>query len=229
MSETTVLVPGFNDDERMVAPLARSLERAGFATLCVAPQPSNGDAPIELLAKQLAAAIDNQLPPEQPLNLVGFSMGGLVCRVYIQQLGGLARTRRLITLATPHQGTYMAYVCERPACVQMRPGSSFLTELNRDLSALHHLQFTSLWTPFDLTIVPAMSSVLDVGNARAVFSPFHATLPLDPRIPGLITTALRRPLSGAGEKTALPQGPEEQPMRRQRSLLRQSGQPHHQR
>lgn len=204
MSETTVLVPGFNDDERVVAPLARSLERAGFATLCVAPQPSNGDAPIELLAKQLAAAIENRLLPEQPLNLVGFSMGGLVCRTYIQLLGGLARTRRLITLATPHQGTYMAYVCERPACVQMRPGSAFLTELNRDLSALHHLQFTSLWTPFDLTIVPAMSSVLDVGNARAVFSPFHATLPLDPRIPGLVTTALRRPLPGTDDEPESP-------------------------
>jgi len=46
---------------------------------------------------------------------------------------------------------------ERPGCVQMRPDSPFL-QLNQDAIMLEQLNFTSIWTPFDLMIVPGNSS-----------------------------------------------------------------------
>jgi triacylglycerol lipase len=197
LNEETILVPGFMDDEEFLALLASSLRREGFNARCISPQPSNGDAPIETLAFQLAEQIATTLPGDQPLNLFGFSMGGLICRVYLQYFGGLARTRRLVTLATPHRGTYMAYLLKRPACYQMRPGSDFLTGLNADLSVLERIAFTSIWTPLDLTIVPAEHSALPVGEMAPILSPFHATLPNDPRIVREITAALRKPVAGS--------------------------------
>jgi triacylglycerol lipase len=199
MEEITVLVPGFTDDERILHLLERKLRRQQLNVYTMAPQPSNGEVTLETLAAQLAEWIEATFDRGQPLNLFGFSMGGLVCRVYVQWLGGLARTRRLVTLATPHRGTYFAYLLDRPGCHQMRPGSAFLSALNADLTALEQVCFTSIWTPFDLTILPATSSLLPVGKMVAIYSPFHRTLPWDPQVVQAIASALRKPLRGLDE------------------------------
>lgn len=194
MNAATILVPGFGDDANFLRSLERALRRHQFEVYTISPQPSNGELPLEALAEQLSAQIVATLPPDQPLNLFGFSMGGLICRTYLQGYGGLARTWRLITLATPHRGTYSAYLFNRPACIQMRPESVFLADLNRDLSPLEQVNFTSIWTPLDLTIVPAVSSLLPVGEMLPIWSPFHRTLTIDPRVVSAILDRLRRPV-----------------------------------
>jgi triacylglycerol lipase len=119
---------------------------------------------VDELALQVRAFVDQHLPPGQPFDLIGFSMGGLVSRYYVQRLGGVERVRRLITISAPHRGSYWAYVIGNIACRQMRPGSAFLEELNRDVNMLEQVKFVSLWTPLDLMIVPASSSKLKVGQ-----------------------------------------------------------------
>ncbi len=193
VENTTILVPGFNDDTRILQPLVNYLEQERLQPLALSPQPSNGAASIASLAQQLACLIEQQVPAKQRLNLVGFSMGGLICRVYLQQLGGAARSDRLITVATPHQGTWSAYSYNRPACIEMRPGSQFLAGLNRDLSALQTLAVTSIWTPFDITIIPSINSYLAVGDCLAILSPFHQTMLMDGRIQRVIADTIRRP------------------------------------
>ncbi len=208
MSEPTVLVPGFQDDAGRLRSLSHWLTQAKLHPYPFAPHPSNGTVAIEAMAHQLAQYIAATFPPGQAINLFGFSMGGLICRSYIQQLGGAAHTLRLITLATPHNGTYTAYMFNRPACVQMRPGSTFLRHLNQDLSVLAQLNFTSIWTPLDLMIVPAISSVLPVGENVSIVSPLHRTLPIDSRILRAIVERLRRPcLSQNTNKPELQQAP----------------------
>jgi triacylglycerol lipase len=196
----TILVPGFRDDADILQGLAQFLRRQGLAAYAISPQPSDGTAGIDRLAQQLGATITQSFPAETALNFVGFSMGGLICRVYIQQVGGLARTERLITIASPHQGTWTAYTYNRPACLQMRPGSRFLTELNRDLTALQQISFTSIWTPLDLTILPPFSSYLPVGAMVQVLSPFHRTLLLDPRILQIVARQLQQSLAASHPK-----------------------------
>jgi pimeloyl-ACP methyl ester carboxylesterase len=39
------------------------------------------------------------------INIVAHSMGGLVTRIYVQQLGGAGRVNRVVTLGTPHLGS----------------------------------------------------------------------------------------------------------------------------
>jgi triacylglycerol lipase len=119
---------------------------------------------LEELAEQLKTFIDAHAGPAQPIDLVGFSMGGLVARYYVQRLGGLDRVKHLITLGTPHHGTWMAYVLQNVGSRQMRPGSDFLRDLDRDRERLKELSCTSLWTPFDLIILPATSSRISFGK-----------------------------------------------------------------
>lgn len=197
MENATILVPGFNDDTRILRTLGAYLQREGLNPYALSPQPSNGMAPLEALATQLAQQIGQIVPSERRLNLVGFSMGGLICRVYIQLFGGAERTDRLITVATPHQGTWTAYSYERPACIQMRPGSRLLRQLNSDLDVLRRLAVTSIWTPFDLTIMPAINSYLTVGDFVAILSPFHQTMLMDERVLRVIADTLHRTVPAA--------------------------------
>ncbi|MEZ4870243.1 MAG: alpha/beta fold hydrolase [Caldilineaceae bacterium] len=178
----TILVPGFGDNEGSLQPLVRFLARRGMAVQPLSPQPSDGALGIDELAQQLHTMIEASIPPTQPINLVGFSMGGLICRYYVQAVPRQRRICRLITIATPHHGTWTAYTFQRPASIQMRPGSPFLVALNQDLSPLAELAFTSIWTPFDLTILPPTSSSLPVGEMVTIFSPFHKTLLIDPQV-----------------------------------------------
>ena len=47
--------------------------------------------------------------------MVGHSLGGLIARYYVTRLGGDERVHTLVTLGTPHSGTYSAYALPSPA------------------------------------------------------------------------------------------------------------------
>lgn len=177
-----LLVPGIFDQMERMKDMAHYLQRRGFQASVVSPQPSDGTVGLDELAEVLADHVEREIPAAQPLSLVGFSMGGLICRYYVQQLDTSQRTQQLITLSTPHRGTYSGYLFDRPAPVQMRPGSQFLKQLNQDLSALQRLDFTSIWTPFDLTILPSSSSRLPVGTMLQIPTLIHHYVVNDRRV-----------------------------------------------
>lgn len=88
----------------------------------------------------------------QPVSVIAHSNGGLVVRWQRAKLGGQAGMRRFITLGTPHQGTTSAYGCVSPACFDMRPGSSFITQLAGAGCD------RSLWSANDGVILPARNA-----------------------------------------------------------------------
>jgi triacylglycerol lipase len=121
-------------------------------------------------------------------------MGGIVSRYYIQRLGGIQRVQRFITIASPHQGTFTAYLRPNLGCNQMRRGSLFLQNLNHDAAMLERINFTSIWSPLDLMIVPASSSHLDVGREVIVPVVLHPLMVTDNRVLQEIEKALAEPL-----------------------------------
>lgn len=137
--------------------------------------PNNGDAPLELLAEQVKIFIEERLGAQQSFDLIGFSMGGLVSRYYVQRLGGLARVNRFVTISAPHKGTILGCFSHRYGIRQMNPFSAFLQDLNSDVEKLQSVKFSSLWTPFDLLILPPKSSVVDsaVGETYCLGVPTH--------------------------------------------------------
>jgi triacylglycerol lipase len=60
---------------------------------------------------------------------------------------------------------------------------------------LARVKFISIWTPLDLTVLPAKSSRILAGEALTIVSPFHGTLLFDPRILRMIADALRQPVA----------------------------------
>ncbi len=196
MNNPVLLLPGYTDSEEDLTTLAAHLWDAGFQVYPFGPRPSDGSVLLEDLAAQLQAYVDLTFGPDQPVDVVAFSMGGLISRWYVQKLGGEERVQRLITLATPHNGTLFAYLpVNSPGLRQMQPESAFLTELNQDLSPLARLNFTSIWTPLDLTVFPATSSVMTVGTMVRLLLPHHRALLTHPRCLAAVVEALRMPVA----------------------------------
>ena len=189
-----LLVHGINDTATVFCKMTPRLARKGWQVHDIDLTPNNCDRPLDYLAKQIAHYIEKTFPPEQPVDIVGFSMGGIVSRYYIQRLGGIDRVHRFITVSSPHRGTVLAYLLDRPGSIQMRPDSLFLADLNRDLNMLERINFTSIWTPFDLMIVPPTSSQLFVGQDIQVPVAFHAWMITDPKAIAAVVNALSEPL-----------------------------------
>ena len=193
-----LLIHGINDTGAVFYKMAPYLSALGWSVHDISLTPNNGIVGLDELAQQVADYIAKTFPPEQPLDLVGFSMGGIVSRYYVQRLGGMERVQRFITISSPHQGTVAAHLSERPGCIQMRPNSPFLQDLNRDVRVLQQLNFTSMWTPFDLIIIPANSSQLPVGREVVLPVPTHPWMLTDTRSIKVVTQALSEPLNNDG-------------------------------
>lgn len=198
-----LLIHGIWDTGAIFDSMAAHLNRKGWDVHTIDLVPNNGDAPLEDLAEQVATYARKRFG-DQPFDLVGFSMGGLVGRYYLQRLGGIHNVQRFATLSSPHNGTLTAHGYLRPAGYQMRINSEFIQDLNTDIHTLRQINFTSVWTPLDAMILPASSSIVPVGRLVKVWVPLHAWMVSDWRGILAVEAALSEPLgqrSGAAEST----------------------------
>jgi triacylglycerol lipase len=153
-----VLVHGIFDTGSVFRKMSDCLIEQGFMTYMPDLTPNSGRHGLDHLAHQLQDYVARHLPRHDKFYLIGFSMGGLVCRYYLQNLDGIRRVEKFISLSAPHNGSLLAYALPHRGGVQMRPNSDFINDLNRDPAGLQSLGPVSIWTPFDLSIVPADSS-----------------------------------------------------------------------
>jgi triacylglycerol lipase len=208
-----VMVHGFWDTGRLFRPLWRHLEARGH--LCHAPtlHPRDGGLGIEDLSGKLKAFIAGNVAHGAPVALVGFSMGAIVARHYLQALGGAASTRAFFSIAGPHGGTLGAYLHGGAGVRQMRPGSAFLRDLDSGAGALRGLPVYTYRTPFDLMVVPPGSSRIASATEQVVWCPLHSMLPGYPAVmahmagelAGLDAAAGIQPPPGANRAGARPE------------------------
>ena len=64
----------------------------------------------------------------------------------------------------------------------MRPRSSFLNNLENSSHRLESLPITNYWTPFDLIVIPAVSSRWKMGEEICIPSILHHKIISDPRL-----------------------------------------------
>ncbi len=196
LAETAVnpvlLIHGLKDDARKMEPMAAYLRQRGRVVDTISLSPSWGQKGLEVLAEDLAESIKQRYSTGQKIDLVAFSMGGLVARYYLQRLGGLERVDRLVTISTPHHGTFLAYFLGNSGGRQMRFQSEFLRDLAHDAVRLKTISFTSLWTPWDAIIVPARSSVMAEADNQKMIVVAHPLMVRQRRCLEAVDRALNR-------------------------------------
>lgn len=174
-----VLVHGIFSTHRILFSMRRTLERNGVE--CFAPdlKPNDGRTGIEDLARQLRDHIDAKLDTAGRFVLIGFSMGGIVSRYYLQYLDGFKRVDHFFSISTPHHGTITAYLYPGRGTQQLRPNSPFLRGLEESQEVLRGLKLYSYWTPFDWSILPASSSHWEIAENKEFSSLLHPLMLFD--------------------------------------------------
>ena len=120
------------------------------------------------LARDLDSKIEELVGPEIDIDIVGFSMGGLISRIWLQNHNGFLRAKRFFSIGTPHHGTYTAQMIPSffmPGLAEMKKGSKLLAQLNNDLTSLQMVECISFYTKWDLMSFPGWQAKLSIGDA----------------------------------------------------------------
>lgn len=189
-SRVALLIPGIFDRGGSMHEMKDALEMHGFTAHYLHLQFNSGWRGMEFLSHQLRSQVDALAREGQTCALVGFSMGGIVARHYLQTLGGLPRVHKFISLSSPHYGSYWANFLPYRGGRQLSVGSKFLQHLNEDVHSLAPTDPVSLWTPYDVTIVPNTSSRLPLGATYQVPVKLHRWVPLDKRVIDIVIAEL---------------------------------------
>ena len=191
-----VLVHGLFDSPRLFDTLRRRL--AGRRSPLLVPHLPHalGSVPLDDLAALLGSHIEAAFGVEQPVDLMGFSMGGVIGRTWIQLRGGYRRTRRFTSVASPQQGTLAAQVWPSwplAGIADMKPGSDLLRRLAADAHRLEAIECCSFYCPTDLTVFPGWQAVLPVGSCYPLPVFWHNRLMAEPGSLDPVVAELLRP------------------------------------
>jgi triacylglycerol esterase/lipase EstA (alpha/beta hydrolase family) len=202
-----LLVPGYGGSTVSLQVLADALAAEGRDARIVRPTGS-GTQDLRQQAEHLRDAVDAALDETgaPSVDLVGYSAGGVVVRIYVADLGGGSHVRRAVTLASPHHGTDLASLAGElgstacpTACQQLDPDSDLLRRLNADDETPPGPVWVALWTEDDKTVVPPDSGSLDAAlniSLQRVCPDVHAghpDVPSTPEVISIVEAVLGRP------------------------------------
>ena len=206
-----LLVPGYGGRTSDLQSLAERLRAAGRdATVVPLPDDGTGDlagsaaeldrAAVEAMTRTGAGSVD----------VVGYSAGGLIARLWVAGSGADV-ARRVVTMGSPHHGTTVADLAARyapgrcpPGCQQMSTASALLATLNAVDETPGNADWISIWTTQDTVVTPPDSARLDgainvpVQSVCAEARLSHAQLPGSPLVQEMVVLQL-----GAGEAEEL--------------------------
>lgn len=176
-----VLVHGFLCNRGVWLPWLPELRARGHAYVALTLEPAFGSvddyvAAIDTAMRQVQAATG--LPPV----LVGHSMGGLAARAWLRTLAQppAQRVHRILTLGTPHHGTWPARFSHTTNGMQMRLDSPWLQALAASEGAAQRALFSCWYSDCDNIVYPTRSATLDgaenhllhgLGHVHMVYAP----------------------------------------------------------
>jgi triacylglycerol lipase len=164
-----LLVPGYGGGTAGLQVLADALQAQGREVMVVdLPGDNTGDLDRQAVELEKAAILALNRTGARSVDVVGYSAGGVVARLWVRDHGGGSLARRVVTLGSPHHGTDLAGLggdvapdsCPE-ACRQLQPDSELLRKLNAGDETPDGPLWISIWTTDDQIVVPPSSSELD--------------------------------------------------------------------
>jgi triacylglycerol esterase/lipase EstA (alpha/beta hydrolase family) len=149
------------------------------------------DQSVDEMAKALARFVRKvrKVTGQSQVDIVAHSLGGVVARVAVtrNRLGTAVRT--LVTLGSPHRGTWSARFASTTKTRDLRPDSPGVLAINARPWP-RHIRVVNVWSRNDLVILPHESAWTD-GAQVIDASPFtHYSYLLDPAGWELVKNAL---------------------------------------
>lgn len=173
---TVVLIHGYLGNRSSLFPLAAYLRLRGVNKILTFNY--RWDASPEQAAKELKRFLQKHVRGGR-IDLVAHSLGGIVARIFLQQLGGARRVDRCITLGTPHEGTYNAYWAPSKVGDDLRPNSALLKKLKGSQPASGRVRYHAIIGGSDNIVIPRVFASVghevtylpNLGHLGLLFSP----------------------------------------------------------
>ena len=123
--------------------------------------------------------------PARQVAIVAHSMGGLVARASLLRIDA-SRVAHVITLGTPHRGTWMARSGATTNVQQMQVDSTWLRALDEaeraDSRSLPRAAFTTLYSAHDNVVFPQPNAALDGATCITIGGVGHVALAYDRKV-----------------------------------------------
>lgn len=191
-----VLVHGYLCNRAFWQPWQRLFAAHGIPCIAVTLEPAWGS--IDDCVPDLDAAVQRmaQATGRAPV-LIGHSMGGLVIRAWLRSRGAAvgqgggeaqaaqrlqALVARVITLATPHHGTWIANFSHSVNGRQMRLDSDWLRRLRAHEPQALAARMTCWYSNCDNLIMPALAATYPGADNRLIVDQAHVELVFDPQL-----------------------------------------------
>jgi triacylglycerol lipase len=183
-----VLVHGFFCNRAFWNGWMRRLQSEGrvFVAVDLAPAFGSIDDYVHILERAVKQVVDIT---GQPAVLVGHSMGGLAVRAWLslrskgaEHTEALQLVKQVITLGTPHQGTWFGVVSHALNGRQMALSSQWLQSLKQKEQELAKVKYTCFYSNCDNIVFPVSSATLPQADNRMVTALGHVAMAYDKRL-----------------------------------------------
>ena len=199
-----LLVPGYGGSEVELRQLAAMLSAHG-RDASVVHLAGDGTGDLRQQVSVLDSAVRTALRRSgaSAVDIVGYSAGGVVARLWVADGGG-SLVRRVVMLGTPNHGTDLAGLASSvapdfcpAACRQLAPDSDLIRRLNAGDETPSGPTWVSIWSEDDRVVFPADSASLDGAvdvDVQSVCGDVgdlsHGDLPIDATVSRLVLAML---------------------------------------
>jgi len=173
------LIHGLWNTSSIFSSITLKLDDIGIEYFAPTLKHSYGMTSIIELANKLNELILEKYGLEKKIDILGFSMGGIIGRYWLQKFNGCKRTRRLISIGSPHKGTLMAQLIPKytfRGISEMKIKSKFLRELADNDFFLDDIECINFFTYWDLMVFPSWRTNLNLGKKISVIVYKHRNL-----------------------------------------------------
>lgn len=176
-----VLVHGFFCNRGFWTPWLRQLEGRGHAFVALNLEPIFGS--IDSYIDQIDAAVARVTEVSgMPPVIVCHSMGGLAVRAWLKATQSDKRVHHVVTIGTPHRGTWLARFGHSENGRQMRVDSAWQARLNEGNAAGRYVRYTCWYSNSDNIVFPAVNATLPGADNRLVRGVAHVQLAFLPQV-----------------------------------------------
>lgn len=176
-----VFVHGFFCNRGFWTPWLECLQSRGNAFIAVDLEPLFGS--IDSYAAQIDEAIKQvtRATGLAPL-LVCHSMGGLAARAWLKRIKHQDHVHHVVTIGTPHRGTWLARFGHGENSRQMRLASSWYAEFSQATFPGRQLPFTCWYSNCDNIVFPASNATLPGACNRLLHGVGHVQMAFLPEV-----------------------------------------------
>ncbi len=177
-----LLVHGFFCNRGVWRPWLPRLRALGVPCTALTLEPAFGHIDDWVPAIDAAVAALQRSTGRPPL-VVAHSMGGLATRAWLAaHPDAAARVQHVITIATPHRGTWMARFGHTVNGRQMRMGGAWLAALARAEPVQRRPGFTCFYGHADNIVFPASTATLPGADNRHLRAVAHVAMVQHPAV-----------------------------------------------